>query len=29
MHAAQFGFAIYSEALNFSRKHNVPILTDE
>jgi hypothetical protein len=29
MHAAQFGFAIYSEAMNFSRKHNVPILTDE
>jgi hypothetical protein len=28
MHAAQFGFAIYSEALDFSRQHNVPILTD-
>jgi hypothetical protein len=27
-HAAQFGFAIYSEALNFSRRHNVPIVTD-
>ena len=28
-HAAQFGFAVYNEALTFSRKHNVPILTDE
>jgi uncharacterized UPF0160 family protein len=28
MHAAQFGFAIYNEALNFSRKHRVPIVTD-
>jgi|EndMetStandDraft_8_1072994.scaffolds.fasta_scaffold250530_2 hypothetical protein len=28
-HAAQFGFALYNEALAFSRKHNVPILTDE
>ena len=28
-HCAQFGFAIYNEALNFSRKHNLPILTDE
>ena len=28
-HSAQFGFAIYSEALNFSRKQNVPIVTDE
>jgi hypothetical protein len=28
-HAAQFGLAIYREALNFSRKHNLPIVTDE
>jgi hypothetical protein len=28
-HAAQFGFAIYKEALNFSGKHHVPIATDE
>jgi hypothetical protein len=28
MHTAQFGFAIYDEALNFSRKHRVPIVTD-
>ncbi len=28
-HAAQFGFAIYSEALKFSRTHDLPILTDE
>ena len=28
-HAAQFGFAIYREALSFSRKHHVPIVTDE
>jgi hypothetical protein len=27
-HAAQFGFAIYNEALNFSRRHNLPIVTD-
>jgi hypothetical protein len=26
-HAAQFGFAVYSEA--FSRSHQVPIVTDE
>ena len=28
-HAAQFAFAIYSDALNFSRTHDVPIVTDE
>ena len=28
-HSAQFGFAIYNEALIFSRAHNVPIMTDE
>jgi hypothetical protein len=28
-HAAQFGFAIYCEALNFSRTHHLPIVTDE
>jgi hypothetical protein len=28
-HTAQFGFAIYHEALKFSRTHNVPIVTDE
>jgi hypothetical protein len=26
---AQFGFAVYHEALTFSRTHNVPIITDE
>jgi hypothetical protein len=28
-HAAQFGFAVYSEVLAFSRSHQVPIVTDE
>jgi hypothetical protein len=28
-HAAQFGFSIYKEALNFSGKHHVPIVMDE
>ena len=28
-HTAQFGFAIYSEALKFSRLHDLPNLTDE
>ena len=28
-HTAQFGFAIYHQALRFSRTHNLPILTDE
>ncbi len=28
-HTAQFGFAVYSEALAFSRTHDLPILTDE
>jgi hypothetical protein len=28
-HAAQFGFAVYRQALMFSREHNVPIVTDE
>jgi hypothetical protein len=28
-HAAQFGFAVYREALTFSRKYNVPVVTDE
>jgi hypothetical protein len=28
-HTAQFGFAIYSEALKFAQIHDLPILTDE
>ena len=28
-HAAQFAFALYGDALNFSRTHRLPILTDE
>jgi len=28
MHSAQFGLAVYCAALTFSRKHNVPIVTD-
>ncbi len=29
MHSAQFGFAVYRAGLNYSRAHNVPIVTDE
>jgi hypothetical protein len=28
-HGAQFGFALYNEALKFSLAHRLPILTDE